>query len=287
MTDDAVTTERTTLDVGDGRGRSRSVDVQYYAAGEGDPLVLLHGIGPDAAAVSWRYALPALARERRVYALDFPGHGASEKPRARYTTAYFRSVLESFLDDLEIEEPALAGVSMGGAVALGHGLENPVDGLALVGSYGLGEDAHWRPAASVMLRVPMAHRRWWKSVGSSRGSVREHLRTMTRGTPPTDLVDDVYDVVQDADVGRTVRSWQRSEFRAGGFRTDYSARLDELDTDLLLVHGAADPLVPAHWARTAASTAPRTRLELMEDCGHWPSREAPERFNRALSSFLT
>jgi pimeloyl-ACP methyl ester carboxylesterase len=52
---------RVTLDAGDGRGGDGSVEVSYRVAGEGPPVVLLHGVGLDAADVSWRYALPMLA----------------------------------------------------------------------------------------------------------------------------------------------------------------------------------------------------------------------------------
>jgi pimeloyl-ACP methyl ester carboxylesterase len=287
--DAAVSAERTTLSAGDGRGREREVEVAYYAAGdpEDDPVVLLHGCGLDAATVSYRYLLPELAAERRVYALDLPGHGHSEKPSARYTTEYFEGVLAAFLADRGIEKPSLVGISMGGGVALGYALEHPVSRLVLVDSYGLGADAPWRPAASVALRVPMVHRSWWAGMGASEATVRGHLRSITAETPPSDLVRDVYRAIQDGDVGRTVRSWQRSEFRASGLATDYSDRLSGLETPTLLVHGTADPLLPASWSREAAARLPNGEASLYEGVGHWPPRERPGRFNEEVVAFLT
>jgi pimeloyl-ACP methyl ester carboxylesterase len=251
---------RVTLDAGDGRGGDGSVEVSYRVAGEGPPVVLLQGVGLDAADVSWRYALPMLADGHRVYAPDFPGHGESEKPDVRYTTDYFRGVLEAFLDELALNEAALVGISMGGAVALGHAMDEDVDvdRLVLVDAYGLGGDAGWRPPAWLLLNVPLAHRKWWRMVGSSEATVRSHLATIC-GRVPEDLVRDVYDAVQEAAVGETVASWQRSEFRTTGLRTDYSDRLADLDAETLLVHGDQDPLVPPEWSRRAASGPERAR----------------------------
>lgn len=268
------------------RGEPDEVSVRYRVAGEGPPLVLVHGVGLDAGDVSWRYALPALAGSHRVYAPDLPGHGDSEKPDRRYTTPYFRTALEAFLDRLGLNGAGLVGVSMGGGIALGHALDNPVEKLVLVDSYGLGADAGWRPPAWAMLRTPFAHRTWWRSIASSRFAVRTHLDTLTGDSAPRDLVEDVYRAVQVTDVGRTVASWQRSEFRATGLRTDHSDRLAGLDADVLFVHGAADPLIPMGWSKRAAEVT-GGELALFEDVGHWPPREQPERFNRRVRTFLT
>jgi pimeloyl-ACP methyl ester carboxylesterase len=280
--------ERVRLTAGDGRGGRSEVGVTYDVAGDPDdpPAVLLHGCGLDAASVSYRYLLPELASDRRVYALDMPGHGRSEKPSVRYTTDYFEGVLSAFRRSLGIERPALVGVSMGGAVALSHALEREVERLVLVDSYGLGGDAAWRPAASVGLRVPAAHRLWWSSFAASEASVRAHLRTLTGEHPAPELVSDVHCVVGDPAVGRTVRSWQRSEFRATGLATDHSGRLPGLDTPTMLIHGKRDPLLPASWASRAAERLPRGESILYDGVGHWAPREVPERFAADVAAFL-
>lgn len=282
----SVESRRVTVRATDGRAGTDEADVRYFVAGEGAPVVLLHGIGLDSARVSWRYALPALADDFRVYAPDLPGHGASDKPDVRYTTDYFRDVLAGFLDELGLAAPRLVGISMGGGIALGHALDHGAERLVLVDSYGLGGDAPWRPAASVLLRMPFAHRRWWASVGASKESVRAHLDQLVAGDPPGDLVADVYEAVQDADVGRAVESWQRSEFRSTGLETNYAGRLGDLDVSTMLVHGTEDPLLPATWSERAVERLPDAELRLFERCGHWPPRENRERFERELRRFL-
>jgi pimeloyl-ACP methyl ester carboxylesterase len=283
--DDSVASRTIPLEVPKRSGGTETVAVRYRVAGEGPPVVLLHGIGLDAGGVSWRHALPALAAEHRVYAPDLPGHGESGKPRRRYTTQFFRAVLESFLDAFDLDDAALVGVSMGGCLALGHALDHPVDQLVLVDSYGLGADAPWRAPAWAMLQTPFAHGAWWRSVAATRGSVRAHLTTLTGSSPPDGLVDDVYRAVQDAAVGRTVATWQRSEFRATGLKTDYRDRLDDLEAETLFVHGTADPLIPSYWSERAAD-AVGGELALFDGVGHWLPREQPERFNRSVRAFL-
>ncbi len=57
----------------------------FRMAGEGPPLLLIHGIGDSSD--TWREVIPALARRHLVIAPDLLGHGVSDKPRADYSVA--------------------------------------------------------------------------------------------------------------------------------------------------------------------------------------------------------
>lgn len=260
------------------------VDVRYRHGGDGPPLVFLHGIGLDAGGVSWRHALPALADDFSVYAPDFPSHGQSGSGSGTYTTEYYVDTLAAFLDAQDIHGAGLVGVSMGGAVALGHALNGgSPEQLVLVDSYGLGADAYWRQAASAGLRLPFANNVMWSSV-TSRAGVRTHLQGLV-GTPmPNDLVADVHGAVSGESI-RALRSWQRHEFRHDGLRTDYRSQLADLATPTLLLHGEEDPLFPVSWSREASALLGDGELQVFENCGHWLPRERPERFNRAVRNF--
>lgn len=260
------------------------VDVRYCHGGDGPPLVFLHGIGLDAAGVSWRHALPSLAEDFSVYALDLPGHGESDGSRRTYTTEYYVDTLAAFLDAEDIGGAGLVGISMGGAVALGHALDGgSPEQLVLVDSYGLGADAYWRQAASAALRIPFANNFLWGSV-SSRAGVRTNLQGLLGTTVPEELVDDVHDAVTSRSM-HALRSWQRHEFRHDGLRTDYRARLPDLTTSTLLVHGANDPLFPVSWSRDASTRLGDAELQVFENCGHWVPRERPEQFNQVVRNF--
>lgn len=275
-----ITSQRVELSVG-----GDDVDVHYRTGGSGPPLVFLHGIGLDAATVSWRHALPALADDRTVYAPDLPGHGKSDKPDRLYTTAYYLEVVEAFLDAIDVAEPAITGLSMGGALALGHALGGGnVERLVLVNSYGLGTDAIWRTAASGLLQTPLVGNMVWQGLSTSKPAIRTGLRSMTATEPPQQLVEDVHSVVDRRTV-RAMRRWHRDEFRREGFKTNYTDRLGELSVPTLFIHGDEDPLLPPSWSRQAATKVQESELHLIDNCGHNPPRERPERFNSAVRSF--
>ncbi|MFE9920983.1 alpha/beta fold hydrolase [Streptomyces sp. NPDC005774] len=99
----------------------RSVDVggirlAYQVSGPPDapPLVLIHALGEDAS--DWEQVAPALARSRRVYALDLRGHGRSDWP-GDYSLELMRADVLRFLDALGLDRVDLIGHSLGGIVA--------------------------------------------------------------------------------------------------------------------------------------------------------------------------
>jgi pimeloyl-ACP methyl ester carboxylesterase len=90
--------------------------VRYIQAGQGPSLVLLHTLRTQLDL--FEKVVPDLAQTFTVYALDYPGHGYSTIPKARYDAAFFAHAIEGFLDALDLQEVTLCGVSIGGAIAL-------------------------------------------------------------------------------------------------------------------------------------------------------------------------
>ena len=112
--------------------------IRYLTAGEGPPLMLLHGAGDNA--LDWQWVLPDLGATHRVYAPDLPGSPNSARPAADYSPAFFTRFVAEFLDTLGIERAAFIGNSLGGLIALRLALSEPkrVKALILVDSAGLG-----------------------------------------------------------------------------------------------------------------------------------------------------
>jgi pimeloyl-ACP methyl ester carboxylesterase len=100
--------------------------------------VLLHGAGDNS--LDWRWVMPALAREHRVYAPDLLGSPDSARPAADYSPGFFERFLAVFVDALDIGRAAFVGNSLGGLIALRLALFEParVTALVLVDSAGLG-----------------------------------------------------------------------------------------------------------------------------------------------------
>ncbi len=91
-------------------------NLRYIKTGKGPVLVLLHTLRTQLDL--FEKVVPGLAKHFTVYALDYPGHGYSDIPEARYDASFFVAAVESFLDKLDLRDVTLAGVSIGGSIAL-------------------------------------------------------------------------------------------------------------------------------------------------------------------------
>ena len=280
-----------TADVSGARVRHVELDglgVRYLVAGEGPPIVLVHGGGMDSAAVSWRETIPALASDHTVYAPDLPGFGCSDDPTETPRPAYYAGVLVRFLDALGLEGVDLVGVSMGGAVSLGLALDHPgrVRRLVLVDSYGLGGRVPGGRVAALLTQSPGVLEATWALLARS----RRLTGLVLRGTVHPDnltpgLVDEVFDLIRRRRVGAFV-AFQRVEVHQDGLRTNYLDRLPDLAVPTLLVHGEDDRFVPAEWTVRAGTLIPDAEVRILPRCGHWAPRERPERVNELLGDFL-
>src|SRR5215210_7271411 len=112
--------------------------IRYLVAGEGPPLVLLHGAGDNS--LDWRWVMPTLAATHRVYAPDLPGSPDSARPAAAYSPAFFERFVVKFVDSLGIGRATYIGNSLGGLIALHLAISEParVAALVLLDSAGLG-----------------------------------------------------------------------------------------------------------------------------------------------------
>ncbi len=92
------------------------VRLRYIKTGEGPALVLLHTLRTQLDL--FEKVVPDLAKSFTVYAVDYPGHGYSDIPPAKYDADYFVETIESFLEALDLHDVTLAGVSIGASISL-------------------------------------------------------------------------------------------------------------------------------------------------------------------------
>ena len=272
----------------EGRVRGRRT-VWHETGPTGAPtLLLLHGGGADSALISWRVTLRAFPG-RRVVAPDLPGYGATRRFRGRYTIDALAAWIADFAGELDLAPGAVAGVSMGGAAAIGYALLAPerVRALVPVAAFGLGGPAPLRRTLYLASRLPLTPA-FYGAVSVSDRAVRRAMRNVWADLDrmPPDIAPAVKRAARVQLRTGSFLAFMRGETAWAGFRTDLSERLPEIGCPTLFVHGTSDALIPARASERAAALVPGARLALIEGAGHLPMRERPEAFHDALRGFL-
>jgi pimeloyl-ACP methyl ester carboxylesterase len=104
----------------------RNVKTHYVFAGEGEPVVLLHGGGPGASgATGWPNTIPALAEHYQVFAPDLIGFGDTDKPMVEYSLQTLVEHVAGFIDELGLTNVRIMGSSQGAYCAIKYALDNP------------------------------------------------------------------------------------------------------------------------------------------------------------------
>lgn len=111
------------------------VRTHYVTAGEGEPLILIHGGGPGASgATAWAQTIPALAKHFKVYAIDLIGNGDTDIPLVEFSLQTLVEHVAGFIDTLKLPKVRIMGNSQGAYVAAKYTLDNPgrVKSLAII-----------------------------------------------------------------------------------------------------------------------------------------------------------
>ena len=224
--------------------------IRYLKQGDtGEPVVLIHGFGGDLN--NWLFALPALAEEHTVYALDLPGHGASTKD----VGAPLADSVAGFLDAVGLERPHLVGHSLGALVAAQVAAGGRAASLALIAPVGFGQ-----PVSEEFLDGFIS--------AESRRELKPVLQLLfaDESLVTRSLVDDVLKYKRIDGVTEALQSLRASAF----------TEAPEVDVPVLTIWGAEDRIIP-----------PGPDAELIQGAGHSPHMEAAGEVNRLIDRFLT
>lgn len=269
------------------------VQIHFIAAGDeqGLPVVLLHGGGTDHALLSWCDTIPTLVKVGyRVFAPDFPGYGDSPPGRKPATVDNLIGCLEQLMDHWEIQQAALIGISMGGAVSIGYTLRHPerVSRLILIGPYGIQDKAPFHALSYFLVKIPGLMSAMWAMMRGSRWAARYSLKSILNNPEARTeaIVDEVFAAMQQRESQKAFNQFQRDEMQWRGAKTNYTPRLSEISAPVLIVHGEKDAGVPLSYGERAANCFQNARLEVIPNAGHWTQRDYPEIFNRLMLAFL-
>jgi magnesium chelatase accessory protein len=250
------------------------VRFHFQVAGEGPPLLLLHGTG--ASTHSWRALLPRLARHFTVIAPDLPGHGFTDMPPLdRLSLPAMADAVSALLQTLELEPEIAVGHSAGAAVLVRMGLDKRIAPKAIVSLAGallpLGGFAGqmFSPIAKLMALNPVVPQLFaWRA---SNPAVIERLLDQTGSR---------IDAEGAAIYARLART-RGHVAGALGMMANWDLRsleadLPRLTVPLVLVAGGTDRMVRAEVAYDVRRRLPSAEVVMLRGLGHLAHEERPE-----------
>jgi pimeloyl-ACP methyl ester carboxylesterase len=261
--------------------------VAYREAGEGPPLLLVHGIAGDSR--TWREAMRYLARSHRVIAPDLPGHGDSAAGSVDYSLGAHACFLRDLLAALGVSRTTVIGHSLGGGIALQLTYQYPdlCERLVLVASGGLGREvspllrALSLPGAELVLPLflpPFVRRRGEALAG--------WLRERGIRSPRMAEVWQSYASLFDRPTRATFLRELRAVVDHRGQVVSARDRLYLANHPILIVWGDRDHFIPVEHAHAAHRAIPGSELAVFEGVEHFPHAEQPERFAERVVRFM-
>lgn len=247
------------------------------------PLVII----PDAGArwQEYRAIMDHFASSRRVFALDWPGFGASARPTPEtftYTLDHLADIFGQWLNSLGIARAVVLGHGLATGVATRYAAEHPqrVVGLALVGPLGFAPQGAVDALVGRPLRSPALLRLFEPMLASlALGPTSEQTRAIeTERAAARKLPEHA------TTLAATVALWRDAEVT----RAAALERARQVRAPGLVIRGALDPLCTAAEARMVAEAlGERGGLEVtLPEAAHLPHLQQPERFYQALDGLI-
>lgn len=255
--------------------------------GAGPTLIFVHGLTD--CADFWLPTMRLLeAHGHRAIAVDLPGFAEADPLAAGPVLPQYDRFLDALLADTvaRTKQPAIVvGHSLGGCLALRLGHRNPAGLAGIVAAPPVGFGMTW------LHRAGGTRLAEWALAGARRLPVRIRHALITAGwkfvalrdrtSAPADFLT-AYTGYFDADIAGYANASRRI---LGELWTAYPQRL-KIDRPVLLVWGTKDLLATPAGAATILNAVPGSRIEHVDDCGHCPAIEAPDRLAAALHGFV-
>jgi len=220
------------------------VSIYYEVTGGGQPFVFIHGGGQECN--SWNSQTAYFSKRYRVITFDIRGHGRSEVPEGSYSISDCVEDLRQLLDHLGVQRTYLAGLSMGGNIALSFTLDYPERVNALI------------------------------LAGTNSGLVLETVVNETEGK--------VVRLKRSQQIDTAIRYEKTIE--ANVTRPDLTGRLSEIMKPVLIMVGDRDKSTPLHFSEAMHRGIANSQMVVFPNCGHRCHQEQPDTFNSIVDDFL-
>jgi 2-hydroxy-6-oxonona-2,4-dienedioate hydrolase len=251
----------------------------------GDPskpaLIMLHGITGHAEAYARN--LRAHAEHFSCWAIDFIGHGYSDKPDHPLEVKHYVDQVLAFLDSIGVHKASFTGESLGGWVTAQLAIDHPdrVDRIVL------------NTMGGTMANPQLMERLYTLSMEAAKDPSWERVKARLEwlmadpGMVTDDLIKTRQAIFQQPDWVQACEAnmaLQNPEIRKRNMLSDEA--LGRIQAPALVLWTTKDPSGPVTEAQRIASVIPGAQLAVMENCGHWPQYEDTETFDRIHLDFL-
>ena len=253
--------------------RVRDLTTYYEIAGQGEPLVFIHGLGSSAR--DWELQIVFFSRHYQVIAYDVRGLGQSDKPPGPYSIRLFSRDLAGLLEALGIGPAHIVGISLGGMIGLQLAVDAPelLKSLVVVNSMPEMTIRTWKQRIQVVQRFLIVQLFGVRKMGEV-------------------LARRLFPKPEQAEARATlVERWAENDPRAyratGRAIVGWSVidRLEEITCPVLVVTADQD-YTPVEAKASYVKRLPRGKLVVIDDSRHATPVDQPEAFNKAVLAFL-
>ncbi|MGZ4516554.1 MAG: alpha/beta fold hydrolase [Mycobacteriaceae bacterium] len=264
--------------------------LRYHEAGDGPPLLLLHGSGPGVTGWrNYRGVLGTFAEHFRCLVLEFPGFGVSDPGEHNPMMMAYGSI-GRILDGLGLGAVDMIGNSMGGIVAANVAINEPGRVHKLVTIGGVGRNI-FSPGPGEGIKLLME----FTDNPTREGLVRWlHSMVYDPAVVTEELIEERWALAIEPKTLEIARRMYGSKAfaataaaAAASNAAPYWAQLHKIQAPTMLTWGRDDRVSPVDMAMLPMRTIPHAELHVFPNCGHWAMIEAKAAWESAVLAFLT
>lgn len=256
--------------------KANGIEMYYEIQGQGEPLIMIMGIGGTTK--SWGLQVQEFAKHYQVFIFDNRGSGQTDKPEMKYSIKLFTEDTVNLMAALGIQKANILGLSMGGWIAQQIAIHYPhlVKNLILVCT----SDKVYKMGEKIM--------EVWRTLAQN-----NDMKTLVKDFLIWTFSTDYFENQQ--------KEIEQLEMLLSGTKQPLYAYLNQLDACLehnasdsiskisaptLVIGGEQDILCPPRFSKMLCERIPNAKLTILEGSGHGVIWEVPQKFNKAVLSFL-